>query len=303
MDTLSKNSSLRKRFRRRVKHILNPPTRGRWIIPYQQGIKIQRFWFRQRWVQRLFFHRQLKLLKKMVGLSGNSQADMDDLILCSLMTNTWKKWRKVVLSREENHTWSTVEGLERLLTAKKGNRGIILVTTHSLRTSLLRSVIRSCGLKEIYSIHHEKDITGHSHLMAAYARQLVEAQKVLKQGGILSIAGDGFRGDTGSSQPFYGRMVPFRSGYADLALRTGAVLLPVFEYFTIDGHLKLEIAPPIEPPVGGREIQIEGIKQQYIQALIERWPRLLPSTSWFKLQQIWRMPGIPDQVKTPLESN
>lgn len=291
MSTAHSIRSKLKKYNRTMQLDMKLPNLLARLIPYHLGVRIQRGWLRQPWIQALFYSRKVALIKKMAGLCENAEIDLDNLILCSLMANSWRNWRKAAIKKLDISDCSTIRGMEQLSAALAKGKGVILITTHSIRSRLLTALVRSQKAQEIFFAHKIYEDHDRPHMISAIARQMAEAIKVLKSGGVLNIAGDGLMGEGGFSIPFHGRRVTFRAGYADLALRTGAVLIPTFQYMDQDGRIELEIAPEIVPPAGNREDQIENMVQQYVQALSDRWPRLIHSLAWFKLQQYVDMPA------------
>jgi lauroyl/myristoyl acyltransferase len=273
-----------------------------WILPYQRGVQIQHWLFSKSWVQRIFFSRQVALLKEISALMGDEANDLDDTIVCSLMSNTWKKWRIAAFRKLDSSAWGIIKGRVHLSEAQMKGKGVILVTTHSLRTNLLRSILHSHSLEDIFFVHKFYESSDRAHMITAYARQLADALKVLRAGGVLGIAGDGTMGEGGFQLPFFGRLLTFRSGFADMSLRSGSPILPVYEYLQSDGRVVLEFGSPLLPGDGKRENQLEAILQQYVRSLTNHWPKLIPSLSWFKLRQFLINPATmkeSESSKTP----
>lgn len=262
------------------------------VLPYESGIRLQRNLLQRPLIQQIFYGRQIKLITRVANLCDGKNTNHTQSIVLSLMGNTWRGWRKAALLREPVNSWASVIGLENLIKADVREGGAILITTHAFRSNLLTTLIKNQGSSNIFFIHQVYETQDRSYLMSAYARQLAEAIKILKKGGILCIAGDGQMGEGGITVPFYGRLMEFRSGYADLALRTGATLLPIFQYMEPDGRIVYEITPKLVPSTGNRKDQIESIVRQYIHTLRERWPRIYPSIAWFKLEQYLNRPAV-----------
>ncbi|MEW5939351.1 MAG: hypothetical protein AB1750_06805 [Chloroflexota bacterium] len=265
-----------------------------WVIPYEPGLKLQRFVLSQSWVQRLFFSRQVRLVQTWAELC--SCPDQRGAILGSLMNNTMMGWRSRALQRPDAAArWLKVEGAENFQQALASGRGIILLTLHTPRTGLIPYVVQRAGGKAIHRFAGRVPEGDKNILMATYVRQIIEAQTLLQQGEVVVIGGDGLRGVSAVNLPFYGRLFPFRSGFADLAARANASALAVFVYYETDGRVIFEFSEAIRPGEGTREAQVEGMAREYARILIERWPRLLPSLMWRKLRQILAMPAASER--------
>jgi hypothetical protein len=273
------------------------------ILPYDRGVRIQRWWLSKHWVQIIFFHNQVGLIKKCNELLMDKATDLENTVLCSLMSNTWRHWRGAAFRQMDIPAWTIIKGREYLSEAQVGGKGVILVTTHTFRTNVLKSILHSHSLKDVYFVHKFYDSNDRSQMISAYARQLADALKVLRSGGVLCIAGDGSMGEGGFQLPFFGRELTFRSGFADMSLRSGAPVLPIFEYLQSDGRVVLEIGSRLIPGEGKREIQIESIMRQYVCSLSDHWPKLIPSLSWFKLRQFLINPDAKNETEFSVISN
>ena len=78
----------------------------------------------------------------------------------------------------------------------------------------------------------------------------------------------------------------FRTGAAELALLTGATLLPVFTTLHRSGCIQVLFAEPLVTTEEGRQRQVHDLAGQYAALLNEHWPLLLGSMNWKKLHQI-----------------
>jgi lauroyl/myristoyl acyltransferase len=103
------------------------------------------------------------------------------------------------------------------------------------------------------------------------ARVVVEMASRLVDGGLVVMQGDGLKGRVKTHVPVLGRMYPFRSGFAELAAQTGAIVLPTTIDLEASGkvrivlHTKLDSGPENEP----HETRITNLISQYA-AFIEK---------------------------------
>ena len=171
--------------------------------------------------------------------------------------------------------------MDHLNAALASERPILLVGTHTaIRGGAMRMAIRQRTDREAWTLGYTA--TG----PADAAAKVVYARELLTQGGIVQVTGDGAMGRRGVTMPVYGRPWLFRSGGAELALDTGAVLLPVFNTLARSGHIAVEFLAPLTSHRAGRPQQIEDLTRQYAALLVARWPGLLSNMKWDKLQQI-----------------
>ena len=261
-------------------------------LSYESGVRIQRFLLSLGWVQRLFFSRPVQLIRRWAEIC--SIPDPSDVILGSLMTNTWRGWRmKSVRHPAVAEKWVRVEGLEHLRRALEGGRGVVALTLHTLRTGLIQHAVRMVTDKQVHFFAGRVDEELEENIvMATYVRRIIDSQTSLENGEIVIISGDGLRGNAAHPQPFFGRIFPFRTGFAELAVRSNAAALAVFIYYHTDGVITLEFSELIHSEAGDRETRLKEMVEQYARLVEERWPRLIASLPWRKLRQVLAMPPV-----------
>ena len=249
-------------------------------LPYGLGVRMQRLWVRLPLIRQKL--QQLATpFREWLTILELDDVDGRELEL-SLLANTWRGWREACIKKPATFAqWVTAHGIECLNSGLAMKRPIVLVGTHA--------AIRSAAIK--MEIHQQ---SGHSVWTLGYsptsatdaAAKVIHAQKLLVQGGIVQVTGDGAQGTRGVEVPIYGRPWLFRSGGAELALDTNAILLPVFNTLAHSGHITVEFLEPLTTGQCGREQQIEDLTRQYAALLTARWPYLLNNMKWGKLQQI-----------------
>jgi len=98
----------------------------------------------------------------------------------------------------------------------------------------------------------------------------------LKQGQVVGIAADRDTSGQGLLVPFFDAVTRMPQGYAKLALRTGAWILPACSYRRPDNRLALEVRPPIvvDPARDTEEslvLRCLSIMEEFIRARPEQW--------------------------------
>jgi KDO2-lipid IV(A) lauroyltransferase len=106
-----------------------------------------------------------------------------------------------------------------------------------------------------------------------HLRQTYLARRVLMDGGMLHMVPDGLHGSSGILVPFHGRMRNFATGFAELALGTGAAVVPVIANMDVDGRIHVEFSTPLDTGSGDLERQerIENLIRQYGSYLENHW--------------------------------
>ena len=107
-----------------------------------------------------------------------------------------------------------------------------------------------------------------------------ERPEVLRRKGVVFIAGDGRHGRQSVEAPFWGRLRPFQIGAAELAITTGAALVPAFSTFDVNGCVQVEVMAPLIPEPGAPNEQVCALTAQYAALYAAHWPQLYASMYW-----------------------
>jgi lauroyl/myristoyl acyltransferase len=187
-----------------------------------------------------------------------------------------------------------ISGLEHVHAGLQAKRGVILVSFHGSaenRVALQALRRRLEGVKRQVIAHNmaveESEFSGYREFMPSavagsmYAELAFFGQKLLQQGGMLHI----FGGDTFAEGPgrthwieVGDRRYEIKPGFAELALNTGAVIIPTFGRFLEDGRVLLEFLPPFEIGRGTRDQQIAALVSQYadfVNMFLKTYPESL----------------------------
>ncbi len=257
-----------------------PLVHGR-ALPYSLGVRLQRAWLTQSAVQNKVFAEEIAMLRQWgERLGAPPDADM---ILQNLLTNTWRDWRKRALARPLGASpWLTVRGDPAAWQARPAGPGIIFLVLHSPLSALFR---RSLGLSLGSGLPlFIRGQTGETpQRNQDRAAQVYQAYQALLRGEAVVIAGDGGKGQQGIQIPFFGSERLFRQGGADLAVQTGARLIPVFAIMTATGRIEIEVCPPLAGGSGSPQRQVEQLTRAYAELVRERWPQVYASLSWDNL--------------------
>jgi lauroyl/myristoyl acyltransferase len=187
-----------------------------------------------------------------------------------------------------------VEGLEHLHSAMQGGGGVILVSSHgtAARRVAHRLLARRLGIDKIQTISHNapfregsfKDVPVHSLPSTVeaslYAEVGLQALRLLQQGRLVLIVADHDTRGPGSTYQIHvgDRSYTIKGGFAELALDTGAMVLPHFGRYLEDGRLLLTILPPLSVGNGTRAEQINSMVRQYeafVNDALRRHPEMV----------------------------
>ena len=250
-------------------------------LPYWMVFRSLEYVAKKPWIRRALFRWKIKLIREFMSVI-NSDIDPDSMIEKSLVYGTlrmsnvgnWNFFPKNPQQAEHVAAQITTEGEERLEYAVKQKRGVILVSAHSIASRSASMVVPinyfvGSVIAQLRQAKLEPEMEG-----SFLAYKLDVARKVLRQGGLVGMAADGLHGDSGGFQSnFHGRRRNFRTGFADLALLTGALVVPVIHSITEEGLLKITFGESFD--AGDDSMahaeRVELLMKQYIQMMDQMW--------------------------------
>jgi|GEM_PF-483875 acyl-CoA synthetase (AMP-forming)/AMP-acid ligase II/acyl carrier protein len=187
--------------------------------------------------------------------------------------------------------WSLQVDMTTLERAYLAGNGVIMVCWHS--HSWVKRLAREFALKQLQPIAY--GYIGHMRRLLPkganalpiqeqqrlrsmlFLSQLKKSKSILTQGGMVSILPDGYGGlSRGISFPFHGRIRTFRAGFAELAVETGAPVIPVSLMMDHHArHMNISSLRPLEAGTGEmpRAKRVEGLVKQYVDFLKQEWAR------------------------------
>jgi len=254
--------------------------RGARSLAYGSGVRVQRALLAMPWVQRTYFANEVEVIQRWGDLLG--EHDCGETIVRHLMTNTMTSWRHAMLANQvEESRWVTLAGDPALLRAEPSQVGTIYLIMHTPLSRLFKAYLAEIS-KSIFSL-------GLSHTSVDTKKRLsikVErAYRILRQGGNVILAGDGQHGRKHLTVPFFGSNVKFMLGGAELAVHTGARLVPVFACLDTDGRVAFEIGPALTTASGSDHERTTAMTLAYAEQVIARWPRIHACLDTWKLRQ------------------
>jgi len=101
--------------------------------------------------------------------------------------------------------------------------------------------------------------------------QIHLAHRTLRSGGTVGAFIDLYQGAGGIEVPLLGRKRPIKPGIAELALDTGAVIIPVEQWLHEGGHITIAFKPPFVPEGSTRDQQVLSLMIQQAAALETMW--------------------------------
>ena len=188
----------------------------------------------------------------------------------TLVWRAWQNFARTVLdttalmhcSKAEIIAMVALVGEEHLETALKKGKGVLALSAHLGSFTMIGARLAASGYPFSVVVKHPahkrfaqltddyRSQVGIHTIPAKPRREAVRGiLKALRQNRIVLVLADEFKsGDI--LVDFFGLKLPAPRGPATLALRTGAVTLPMFAIRQADDSLTLSIGAPIEPVIG-----------------------------------------------------
>lgn len=105
------------------------------------------------------------------------------------------------------------------------------------------------------------------------------------------VAADGLQGRQSVDVPFWGGRRPWQIGAAELAVTTGAEIVPIYIHMDTKGRIDVEITAPLIPQATTPQAQISELTERYAADYAARWPHFYVSMRWHHLAYNWDRPA------------
>jgi amino acid adenylation domain-containing protein len=218
----------------------------------------------------------------------------------------WKSLADLIEHSPEQQVleYFPINGMEHFKAARGEGRGVIFLTAHSISSPIRLHALSRLINAEIPTIsyrvpirqseYHEtpKDLPD-SVGQTMNAEIALFGQRQLQQGRAINIAAD-------TSDPYGhafdislgGRAYRIKSGFAELALNTGARIIPHFGGCLVDGRPELNLLPALEPGDGSRARQIENLVHQYANFVTHVWAHRPEVLHWRRISDHYLRPAL-----------
>jgi lauroyl/myristoyl acyltransferase len=229
----------------------------------------------------------------------------------ALVWRAWKNFAQGVLdtaaimhfSKDRIIATLPLEGEEHLKRALAKGKGVLALSAHLGPFTMIGGRLTASGYPFSAIVKHPRDerfarvidaYRAHLGIHTISARPRREAVrgilKALRDNRIVLIIADEFKSG-GVMVNFMGQSSPAPRGPASLALRTGAVTLPVFATRQPNGSLVLSIGPEIEPVQNGDlEQSVAATTAVYTRHLEEAISRYPDQWNWLGFPRDGRIP-------------
>ncbi len=274
---------------------------GQEATAYRSIARTLRAWCGEPWVHRTVFPAEHALVRQFITQTGLQPAAPEGIVQHSLMANTWIRVSHAMLGAMAPVPFLSlceVAGQGHLHAALAAGRGVVLAHAHTLFVQLFWTWMSHEAMDPGVSIWQwawgrtPAEIRDPRVRAIESARELHRAARALRRGGQVQILADGLQGRRKLALAFCGRMRGFETTFADLALETGAAIVPVAVSLTADATIRIEFSAPLAEPVAGadRSERLAWYVRGYAEHLHRQWRRRAGDLSWFQMRKHLEFP-------------
>lgn len=216
------------------------------------------------------------------------------------------------LSRRNLDTYVEISGIENLMSALAGGKGVLVLTAHlgnwelmALAASIELNLPMNVMVRPLDSVPFDRVITevrsrtGNRVLdkdkSAGIVSQMLNENQVI---GILLDQNSSWY--EGVYVPFFGKIACTNKGLAMFAMRYGAIVVPAFNVRQKDGRYRIMIEPPLELVRTGNISSDIVENTARFNAVIEKYIRMAPD-NWLWVHRRWRLKEIPERARKKIK--
>lgn len=273
-------------------------------ISYFEGIRWLLDWCGRPWVQGLLYPQESQLVRRFAASMGTPAAQVNQEVALSLASHIIRAKKKsglmpgayiplihepveaaslYAVNEEAWGRYFDLEGAAFLEDVIQHDHGVICVGPHTPTRFAARQYMKR-HVERLLAVNHPAYRSAWQDLLAgqgisfaegkAAARTSVamEAARTLSQGGVVGIAGDQEDVQAGLPVIIGDRLHHLVHGFAELAVATGACILPMYTQLLMDGRVRIRFLAPLTwDRRQARDEQIEQIVQAYAACQTELW--------------------------------
>jgi lauroyl/myristoyl acyltransferase len=276
-------------------YVLDKPSSPSTASAYRVYARWLKFLCAQSCVQKDIWPEQVRFLHHFATAFGMAPADVPEFITLSLLGRVWRTWssRDLASGTPELLTELTqVKGWGRFEHYLREGKGVILLPVHGQFARLFQQYLRHRGheglkLGQPSDKLEQKGAQTPAAKKLELARQMHAAKHRLSRGGIVFNLPDAPQNlDNARTVEFFGRERPLATGFAELALLTGARVLPVAYRFSPRGFFVMELGAPfrVPEPESSDAYRVDALVAQYADFLRREWRSYPWNIQWEHLR-------------------
>ena len=271
------------------------------LLPYSWTFKLLDFLTSRRWLHSTLFRPRVRTIREFLK-QIDTAADEKVVIKNSLLFGSLFHHRIGCWGFLDNNYVAEnfseqlkVEGEHRLHDAVSANNGVVLVAAHNVASGWTKLVVPNryfLGAVQKQLWASGLDTNGLEAPLLSH--KLDVARRTLQNGGIVGVAADGSQGSSrGIVRQFHGRLREFHTGFAELALLTGAQVIPVTHSIDNNGQVTVRFGEPF--PSGhksmSRDKRLEILIDRYIELTHRMWSETPWMPPWYSMERHLNLPG------------
>ena len=260
-------------------------------------------------VQKAAWPEEVASLRNFATVFGLPPGERREFLSLALFGPHWRAFCFADLSKAPELVASLTQviGWEHFDRGRQNGAGLILLPVHGLFAPLLLLYLRHRGhegLQVGLPSHklEKKGLLTPAAKQFELARQMHAAKQLLKGGGMVFNLPDAFQNlDHSRAVEFFGRQRRIAAGFAELALMTGARVIPISYRFTARGSFVLEFGEPLHDPgpESSHDERVGALVGQFADFVRAEWRRYPWNIPWHHMAHHCSLPevdsGAPDQ--------
>jgi hypothetical protein len=254
-------------------------------------------------VQRDIWPNDADFLRHFATVFGLPPAATREFVGLSLLGRLWRAWYlddMVKQPPELAARLTRATGWEHFDRCRRDGAGLILLLFHGPFTRRSIAYLRHLGYDGLkVGLPNDKlEEKGFRTPVAKrfeLARQMHAAKHLLTRGGIVFNVPDTYQNlDSSRSVEFFGRRRRIAAGFAELALKTGAHVMPIAYRFSPRGFFVLEFGAPFDVlgPQSSHDERVDSLVGQYANFLRDEWRQYPWNIDWHQLKYYCRLPEV-----------
>jgi KDO2-lipid IV(A) lauroyltransferase len=234
-------------------------------------------------------------------MRGKSSAEIDRVaknILRNHLKNYYDFFRSIRLTKDDIAKLVQVNGFENLENARARGKGVVFITAHFGNLDIVGQTFAIRGYKVTTPAEHVKPEILYQRIVSTRASKgltiipvdgpLLSLVRALKKNEIVGLAADLDVTKSGIVVNFFDAPARLPDGHVQLALRTGAALLPAFSLRLPDNTFAAFAEPAIAlKNTGNFDGDVRaGVEQ--VARVLEKWIGQYPE-QWVMFHRTWRL--------------
>lgn len=217
-------------------------------------------------------------------------------LLRNHLKNYFDFFRAAHLSGDQIKSMVEVQGLENLDRARSPGKGVIFITAHFGNLDIVGQTFALYGYDVTTPAEHVKPEILFQEIVRVRASKgmkiipvdgpLMSLVRALKRKEIIGLAADLDITGSGRVTSFFGQAAKLPDGYAQLALKTAAPILPAFCVRLPDNSFKAFAEEPIEIHASGDPASDVQSGVDRVVKVMEKWIGAYPE-QWVMFHRIW----------------